>query len=167
MNRAADLHFDKVIAAIRAGVFVAADHLARLVRDGRPLPSDIRWYIAERIEGRIKQRGRPRKHVGVDNLDVVYLEGHAIPVGRSGKRERQAAAQAAALSQLKPEYDLERERLSAMRKRKPSEYKALCEKHRRLGARPQELAYAVIAERDGFTFDAVRNAIKKARRIRH
>jgi hypothetical protein len=71
-------HHRKMIRGIRRGEHLPLERLAELLRFNRELPRDIRDYIAGRLDGSIKPRGRPTP---------AYDPGH-----RNHKAQRRIAA---------------------------------------------------------------------------
>ena len=156
MDRAAEFHYNEIIVAIRAGVHVPADRLAWLVRRDRLLPGDVRWYIGDRLEGRIKPKGRPKK---------IPMAPHNV-YDRNLGTGPDAAFWAGQHEMLKEEYRKERAAMGRLKREQRPEYDALRKRLKRPRATPEQLAYAVIAERDGETYDVVRNAVKRASKSR-
>jgi hypothetical protein len=154
MDRAEDIHFGEVVAAIRAGKHVPGDRLAFLMRTGRPLPVSVRWYIAGRLDGSVTHKGRT-----TNSLTSVQVDDHVIWTDLDAMWTAQKAEEVR--EQLREEYRTEHADIRRMRKEQPDEYAALREQYKRHHGSPESIAYAVLAERHGETFDVIRNAVKR------
>lgn len=138
---------NEIIEAIRSGANVPAERLAHLVRDGRPLPQDVREHIAGRLDGSIKPQGRP----------VAHLLGYGVKKGSFDALMREAG--------IRSEYYIAHPANRQLKKDDRAAYNKLCKSVKRPRASPSELTCAVLAlQHDGETYDSIRNTIKRARK---
>jgi hypothetical protein len=72
-------HVERIIAAIRAGKNVPDDVIAWLLRSGTVLTPVVKWYIADRLDGK-RPKGRPmtslRAPYTEDSGFVIFHDGH-------------------------------------------------------------------------------------------
>lgn len=136
---------NEIIQAIRSGANVPAERLARLVRDGCPLPQDVREYIAGRLDGSIKPKGRPVAHLG-----------------RNAAASKAFIAALVRRKDIRNKYRIEHAANRQLKKDDPAAYRKLCKNVGRVGATPEQLTYAMLAFMNGETYDVIRNAVKRA-----
>lgn len=148
-ERAANLRMDKLIAeriheiisAVEANKNVPSEALAWLLRSGVPLSKRVRWYLAGRIEGTLKHRGRPLTKLNI-----------------SGKFKTDPDC-------LRAEHVRKAAELRTMKKRDPEEYAKLLGEHRRTVERngyqpsPRTVAIAILADEEDVSYHAMRDIV--------
>lgn len=142
---------EKAIAAIRAGKKLPKNAVAALVRKG-DLPADVREYLADWIIGK-RSKGRPvdlsRVQIG-DTTVLLHVPKAVQSMAAMFERE-----------ELLREYDVVHEEMRQLKKN-PIAYTALRSRVQCKKTKPNEVAFAVIANRRGVQPDTIRNKIKRA-----
>lgn len=133
-----------IISAIQSGANVPPRQLARLLRDGCPLPQDVREHIAGRLDGSIKPKGRP----------VAYLHDNRTAAKAFDAELRR--------EEIQEKYREHHPANRQLKKDDPTEYNKLCKNLGRIRATPEQLTYAMLAFMYGETYDVIRNAVKRA-----
>lgn len=155
-----DLRCKHIIDLIHRGKNVPIGYLAYLVLDGRPLSLDVRRYIAGRITGKIKPKGRPA------TLPRLVDDGRGGRVALDTKKGIELLAAIFLRERLITEYPRSHAAARDLKKDQRA-YDRECERLWRLKqsprkASPSELAYAFLAERHGERYHTVRTSIKRA-----